>query len=98
MNRCPVVSTPEFPAECIKQDCVGWDKQYHQCLVFSIRDSIDELGKAFDNLARSINQAVLMKPKVETYTYDPCPKCGHTMMQKEAYRFCPGCGYSDPYK
>lgn len=98
MNRCPIVSTPEFPAECIKQDCALWDKSRHICAIFTIARELEELWRALDNHSRSINQAVLMKPKVETYQIEDCPKCGGAMNYHEAYRICSACGYSDPYK
>lgn len=98
MNRCPIVSTPSEPAECIEQDCQLWDKMRHQCLGHTIPICLEALTGAFDNLARSINQAVLMKLKPEWVGAGACPKCGAVMMYLEDHRECTSCDYSDPYK
>lgn len=47
--------------ECIGGECAWYHKDWHQCGVIKVSFNLEELWKAFDNLAREINLAVLRK-------------------------------------
>lgn len=98
MNRCMFISTFSEPAECLEQDCAGWDKHAHQCFVHSIPMELQLLAEALDNYSRSINQALLPKPEKGAKVKAPCPLCGTPLTLYEVFRVCPQCNYSDPFK
>lgn len=51
----------DIDVTCDREQCALWDKMKHQCVVRNLDDNLADLWRAEDNLARSINQAVLRK-------------------------------------
>jgi len=58
---CPFLATENGIGECQRAKCARWDKERQQCVDLSINENLGELWRAQDNLARSINQGVLLE-------------------------------------